>query len=84
MTRSISKRRSKKTIPYSKEKALLRDVDSLSAVIRLRQGKQYYRYEECRALFVTTNSLLAHVSNTHLCSISGSVEIFPRVLQIMR
>jgi len=47
-----------KHITYHNEAARKRDVDSLSAIYRLRQGREYWRLEECAALFVTPNGAL--------------------------
>jgi hypothetical protein len=46
-------------ILYSKERPLERDVDSISAIYRLRKGNIYIRIEECKAIFVTLNKELA-------------------------
>lgn len=51
-----------KAISYKSEKALQRDVDSISAIIRLREGMQSNKIEECRALFVTNNIELVRVA----------------------
>jgi len=47
---------------YKNPKALDRDVDSISAIMRLREEKYYPAIEECKALFVTTNYDLARIS----------------------
>ncbi len=47
---------------YRNEVALRRDVDSVSAIMRLRRGILPFYYEGCRALFVTTNNHLTSVS----------------------
>src|SRR5207249_4866764 len=39
------------------------DLDSLTAIYRLRQGEFPYRLELSRAIFVTTNSSLAKASS---------------------
>lgn len=49
-------------IYYHNPQALQRDVDSVSAVMRLRRGQEFSRIEECQALFVTTNNALVKVS----------------------
>lgn len=49
-------------IPYQREGALRRDVDSLAAIHRLRSGMSYRRLESCPAIFVTTNEALARAS----------------------
>ncbi|MCM1237320.1 MAG: hypothetical protein NC489_45210 [Ruminococcus flavefaciens] len=36
------------------------DIESLAAIYRLRKGVKYTTYEECRALFVTTNKALVY------------------------
>lgn len=39
-----------------------RDVDSISAIMRLREMNRYYFIEDSRALFITTNTAVARVS----------------------
>ncbi len=39
-----------------------RDVASISAIMRLRGSGYYFMIEECRALFVTTNAMLAQTT----------------------
>jgi hypothetical protein len=51
-----------KGVRYSWERQLSRDVDSISAIMRLREGRTFVHLEECRALFVTTNSGLARAT----------------------
>lgn len=46
---------------YSNPRALDLDVDSISAVIRLRKGKLADKIEDCKVVFVTTNYGLARV-----------------------
>lgn len=50
----------KEHIAYSKERPLERDKDSIAAVLRFRRGQTYISIEECRALFVTSNTNLAY------------------------
>ncbi|WP_129633636.1 hypothetical protein [Candidatus Oscillochloris fontis] len=47
---------------YRNPRALKRDVDSISAIMRLRRGKQSFYYEDCTAIFVTTNQRLNRIS----------------------
>jgi hypothetical protein len=47
---------------YGNPQALSRDVDSISAIMRLRNGRQFFAIEQCRALFVTMNRDLARES----------------------
>ncbi len=51
-----------KEIRYTRDIALQRDVDSLSAIMRLRRGREYFEIENCAAMFVTTNKKLAKVA----------------------
>lgn len=48
------------------ERAIQRDVDSLSAIVRLRQGHHVSSIETCRALFVTTNTALSRAAREFL------------------
>jgi hypothetical protein len=50
------------TIGYTHERARERDVDSLSAIYRLRTGESYFYIEDCAGMFVTTNTSLVKVS----------------------
>lgn len=50
-------------IQYHNPLALARDVDSISSILRIRKDKEYYRVEDCKAIFVTTNSLLFKASS---------------------
>ena len=52
-------------IRYSNPKALVHDVDCISAMTRLRAGKESFQVEECRALFVTTNGALAREARAY-------------------
>ncbi len=45
-----------------REKARLHDVGCLSSIYILRKGETKYHYENCRALFITSNSLLCRVA----------------------
>jgi hypothetical protein len=47
-------------VSYIRETALERDKDSIAAILRLRKGQSYVIYEECQALFVTSNLSLAN------------------------
>ena len=53
-------------IKYFNPKALQRDVDSISAIVRTRRGKKCYTIEECRAIFVTQNHDVVKHSNDFL------------------
>ncbi len=60
------------TIGYANPKALVHDVGCISAMVRLRAGKESYQVEECRALFVTTNATLARETRAYFQSKSTS------------
>lgn len=47
-------------VSYRNPQAKDRDVDSISAIYRLRKGRKSRFIEECGAVFVTTNYALAH------------------------
>lgn len=51
-----------KELFYRNQQALRRDVDSISAIVRLRRGDKSIFIEECRALFITTNTGLAKIT----------------------
>ncbi len=51
-----------KRILYSTDNALLRDVDSISAIVRLREGEEFYSIEDCKAIFVTPNKKLTRIA----------------------
>lgn len=49
-------------VRYRYDSTLQRDIQSLTAIFRLRGGRMCNRIEDCRAIFVTTNSRLASAS----------------------
>lgn len=49
-------------MPRQTEQALKNDVDSISAILRLREGHKAMYVEESKAIFVTTNRTLANTS----------------------
>lgn len=51
-----------RNISYHNLQAPQRDVDSVSAIMRLRRGQEFFFLEECKALFVTTNNALVRFS----------------------
>ena len=65
------------SIAYSNPKALIHDVDCVSAIARLRAGHESFQVEECGALFVTTNAALARQSRAYFQpeSTQGAVAI---------
>lgn len=53
------------SIRYRSERALENDVESITAITRIRKGKLTTRLEDCQALFVTTNYHLAKYSDSY-------------------
>jgi len=49
-------------MPHQREDARHHDIDCLTAVHRLREGKTYNSIEHCKYVFVTTNNALAVAS----------------------
>lgn len=45
-----------------KEQALTNDVESIAAIMRLREGYKSIYIERCKAIFITTNSSLAYLT----------------------
>jgi hypothetical protein len=59
------------TVPNYRQEPLYRDIDSLTAVYRLRKGQSFARLESCPALFVTTNKALAKASHKYFHEVYG-------------
>lgn len=53
-------------VGYRDDRPLQRDVDSISAIMRLRKGRRTKAVEDSRAIFVTTNQTLVRAANEHL------------------
>ena len=51
-------------VGYRDERALLHDLDSLTAIYRLRRGHSSDDIESCKAIFVTTNTSLARAAQS--------------------
>jgi hypothetical protein len=52
----------KEELHYRNQRALVHDVDCISGVMRRRRGRESNSIENCRAIFVTTNTELARVA----------------------
>lgn len=63
-------------------KALERDVASISAIMRLRKGQNYFLVEDCRAILLTDNSTLARVSREFLAAEIQAGSIPPCITDI--
>lgn len=64
-------------INYRNQQARDRDIDSISAIMRLRHITDYNFIEDCRALFITTNKAVARVSRTFFHSHTQNAFIPP-------
>lgn len=53
----------KSNILYRSTLALDNDVESINSISRLRNGIKKYQVEECKAIFVTTNTILTYRVN---------------------
>lgn len=51
-------------VGYSRRDTLLNDLDSITAIFRMRSGQRMIDLETCRALFVTTNTALEKASKS--------------------
>ena len=66
-----------KNIGYRFDRARQRDVDSISAIVRLRKGREYSLLEDCRAVFVTSNTALAKECANYFCKIDKRDVVSP-------
>lgn len=57
------------------------DVSSISAIMRLRKGKEYRKIEECPAIFVTTNKDIRRETN-NLLKLDETFKISPVISDI--
>ena len=58
-------------IHYFREKARERDVKSLAAIYRLREGRRMDRFESAKAIFLTPNTTLARASSHFFREVEG-------------
>jgi len=66
-------------IGYRNEEAKIKDVNSLTAIHRLRGGQACHRIDTSKAIFVTTNTALVYSARTYFRKIYG-VDGFPLCL----
>lgn len=52
-------------VGYAHRETLLNDLDSLTAIYRLRGGADQLHLESCRALFITTNPGVVHAARSY-------------------
>lgn len=69
-----------KNVGYSREKPLLHDLDSITAIYRFRNGQEYYSIENCQAIFVTDNSNLALASVLFMEKLFDNKKSIPLVI----
>jgi hypothetical protein len=61
----------KEAVHYGRREAMVRDLDSLTAIYRIRGGEGRRRIESSGAILVTTNSALAHASQLFFYEVFG-------------
>ena len=59
-------------VRYHRREPLVKDLNSLTAVHRLRQGELRRHIEHCDAVLVTTNTALARVGNAFFAGVYGA------------
>lgn len=57
------------------------DIDSVSAIMRLREGKRIQKFEDCNAIFVTSNHDI-RTATKQLLKINETIEISPVISDI--
>lgn len=67
----------KQNITYRKEEARDRDVESVSAILRLRRGNKSRHIEKSRAVFVTNNFKYASVVNQYYYKLENTKTVPP-------
>jgi hypothetical protein len=58
-------------VHYGRHGTMVKDLDSLTAIYRLRKGEVRRHVESCDAVMVTSNSTLAHVSRVYFAEMLG-------------
>jgi hypothetical protein len=53
-------------VGYRNEGAKRRDIDSFTAIFRLRNGRQFHELGECKAVFVTPNTAYAFATREYM------------------
>ena len=53
-------------VGYAREQTLFHDLDSVTAIYRLRRGEVQLHIESCRAIFITSNHAVARASTRFL------------------
>lgn len=66
-----------KKIGYRNDRARQRDVDSIAAIMRLRRANNQSLLEDCKAVFVTSNTALAKQCVNHFCKMDQRIAITP-------
>lgn len=63
-----------RAIQYKHDQSRQKDVDSIAAIVRLRKGRDYCFLEDCRAVFITSNTALSRQCANYF-SASGKREV---------
>ncbi len=71
-----------KKVFYKNDMAISNDVESISAIHILRQGKTFKKIEKCKALFVTTNHSLVYATQEFINDTSSSVPLLISDLEL--
>lgn len=71
-----------KNVFYKNDMAISNDVESISAIHILRQGKIFKKIEKCKAVFVTTNHFLVDVVKKFVNDTSDSVPLLISDLEL--
>lgn len=71
-----------KKVFYKNDMAISNDVESISAIHILRQGKTFKKIEKCKALFVTTNHSLVYATQEFINNTSSSVPLLISDLEL--
>lgn len=64
-----------------KDKIIDNDIDSISAIVRLREGKRIQKFEDCNAIFVTSNYDI-RAATKQLLKINEKIEISPAISDV--
>jgi len=67
----------KQHVKYRRERAAEKDVDSISAIYRLRKWREYRLIEECNAVFVTSNRSLVKAIGEYFYKNANSSSVSP-------
>ncbi len=64
-------------VKYWRDKAAEKDVDSISAIFRIRRNREYHFIEDCKAIFITNNKKLVKAINEYFYLSANSLSVSP-------